>query len=411
VISGKSGGMKFISTQAKFISVELKLMRCLRTCVGRFCLCSGNFNRLFKQVILISAIAFLSLLSFATPALAAKDRLFLDLSLEYLGQYQLPTNLSNAPVTEFSAITYDKRHDRFYAVSGNEIFTLKLTFNNDSEDIKIQDIDIESVQSLIARDGKLYEPKTFVAKGIALTPQQTVYISGSQISGDRALPFIREFDLKTRQLLQSLTLPKRYIAENIQEKEQNQNTQITQDDITFAALAFNATGTVPTSGEPVNLFTATESTLVQDRDTPNSRPNSKQGKARLLHYLIGYGTPMLLAEYAYPLDAELEELLSVEGVHFLSLELQPETKTGKIYQVVTSGATDTSKVERLKGKIRGVREIKKKLVLDLQELGITLENLSGMTFGSRLSDGTKSLLVMSHDQQVTNFLLFRLRYQ
>ncbi|MBE9017965.1 esterase-like activity of phytase family protein [Chroococcidiopsidales cyanobacterium LEGE 13417] len=382
-------------------------MRCLRTCVGRFCLCSGNFNRLFKQVILIGAIAFFSLLSFATPALAAKDRLFLDLSLEYLGKYQLPTNLSNAPVTEFSAITYDKRHDRFYAVSGNEIFTLKLTFNTDSEEIKIQDIDIESVQSLIDRNGKLYEPKIFVAKGIALTPQQTVYISGSQISGDRALPFIRECDLKTGQLLQSLTLPKRYIAESIQEKGQNQNTQITQDDITFAALAFNATGTVPTSGEPVNLFTATESTLVQDRDTPNS----KQGKARLLHYLIGYGTPMLLAEYAYPLDAELEELLSVEGVHFLSLELQPETKTGKIYQVVTSGATDTSKVERLKGKIRGVREIKKKLVLDLQELGITLENLSGMTFGSRLSDGTKSLLVLSHDQQVTNFLLFRLRYQ
>ncbi|MBD2304028.1 esterase-like activity of phytase family protein [Chroococcidiopsis sp. FACHB-1243] len=398
--------MEFISTQAKFISAELKLVRFLRTYVGRFCPFSGDFNRLFKQVILVSAIALLSLLSFATPALAAKDRLFLDLSLEYLGEYQPPTNISNAPAG-FSAITYDKRRDRFYAISGNEIVTLKLSFKTAPEEIKIQNIELESVTSLLDKDGKLYDSETFFAKGIALTPQQTVYISGSQISGERSLPFIREFDLKNGRMLQSLTLPKRYIAKSIQEKEQNQNTQITQDDITFAALAFNATGTVPTSGEPVNLFTATESTLVQDRDTPNS----KQGKARLLHYLIGYGTPMLLAEYAYPLDAELEELLSVEGVHFLSLELQPETKTGKIYQVVTSGATDTSKVEKLKGKIKGVREIKKKLVSDLQELGITLENSSGMTFGSRLSDGTKSLLVMSHDQQVTNFLLFRLHYQ
>ncbi|MGL4622300.1 esterase-like activity of phytase family protein [Chroococcidiopsis sp.] len=403
--------MEFISTQAKPIIAELKLVRFLRTCVSRFCPFSGDFNRLFMQVILVGAIAFLSLLSFATPALAVKDRLFLDLSLEYLGEYQPPTkNISNAPAG-FSAITYDKRRDRFYAVSSNEIVTLKWSFKPDPEEIKIQDIELESVTSLLDKDGKLYDSETFFAKGIALTPQQTVYISGSQISGERSLPFIREFDLKTGQLLQSLTLPKRYISEIVQEKEQNQNTQITQDDITFAALAFNATGTVPTSGEPVNLFTATESTLVQDRDVSNSRPNSKQGKARLLHYLIGYGSPMLLAEYAYPLDAALEELLSVEGVHFLSLELQPAAKTGKIYQIVTSGATDTSKVESLKGKIRGVREIKKKLVLDLQELGISLENASGMTFGSRLADGTKSLIVMNNDQQKTKFLLFRLRYQ
>ncbi|MDV2991835.1 MAG: hypothetical protein N4J56_001489 [Chroococcidiopsis sp. SAG 2025] len=404
--------MEFIFTQAKSLSTDLNLKRFLRACVDKFCPCSGDFNRLFMQVILVSAIAFLSLLSFATPALAAKDRLFLDLSLDYLGEYQLPTtNISHTPVTEFSAITYDKRRDRFYAVSGNEIVTLKLSFAPDPEEIKIQDIELESVTSLTDKDGKVYESDTFFAKGVALTPQQTLYVSGSQISGDRTLPFIREFDLKTGKMLQSLTLPKRYIPEIVQEKEQNQNTKITQNNISFAALAFNATGTVPTSGEPINLFTATESTLVQDRDTPNSNPNSKQGKARLLHYLIGYGTPMLLAEYAYPLDAEIGELLSVEGVHFLSLELQPAAKTGKIYQIVTSGATDTSKVESLKGKVRGVREIKKKLVLDLQELGISLENASGMTFGSRLADRTKSLLLMSNDRQVTKFLLFRLRYQ
>jgi len=398
--------MEFISTQAESVSAELKLMSYLKTYTGRLCLCSGDFRRLFMQVILVSAIAFLSLLSFATPALAAKDRLFLDLSLEYLGEYQLPTtNISNAPVTEFSAITYDKRRDRFYAVSGDEVFTLKLTFNTEPEAITIQNIDIESVTSLTDKNGKVHESGTLFAKGLALTPQQTLYISGSQISDERLLPFIREFDLRTGRMLQNLTIPNRYISDFTEGKEQNKHTQITQDDITFAALTFNATGTVPTSGEPINLFTATESTLVQDRDMPNS----KQGKARLLHYLIGYGTPMLLAEYAYPLDAELEELLSVEGVHFLSLELQPAAKTGKIYQIVTSGATDTSKVESLKGKIRGVRVIKKKLVLDLQELGITLENTSGMTFGSRLSDGTKSLLLVSGDRQITKFLLFHLR--
>jgi hypothetical protein len=362
------------------------------------------------QVVLVSAIVFLSLLLpyFTAPALAVKDRLFLDLSLEYLGEYQLPTiGDVNAPEAGFSAITYDRRRDRFYAVSGDKIYTVKLNFNTNSEDIKIQNVDIESVISLADRDRSNHALETITSKGIALTPQQTVYISGSQLDNERSLPCIREFDLKTGRMLQSLTIPERYISNATQGKEQNKNTQITQDEIAFAALTFNATGTVPTTGEPINLFTATESTLLQDRDASNS----KQGKARLLHYLIGYGMPMLLAEYAYPLDAELEELLSVEGVHFLSLEVQPAAKTGKIYQIVTSGATDTSKVASLKGKIRGVREIKKKLVLDLQELDISLDDLPGMTFGSRLPDRTQSLLLVSHDRQTTKFLLFRLRSQ
>lgn len=362
------------------------------------------------QVVLVSAIAFLSLLLpyFTAPALAVKDRLFLDLSLEYLGEYHLPTiGDLNALEAGFSAITYDKRRDRFYAVSGNKIYTVRLDFNTDFDAIKLQKVEIESVISLADKDSRNHELETINSKGIALTPQQTVYISGSQVSNERSLPFIREFDLKTGRMLQSLTIPERYIANATQGKEQNKNTQITHDEVAFAALTFNATGTVPTSGEPINLFTATESTLLQDRDLSNSQ----QGKARLLHYLIGYGTPMLLAEYAYPLDAELEELLSVEGVHFLSLEVQPAAKNGKIYQIVTSGATDTSKVASLKGKIRGVREIKKKLVLDLQELGISLENSPGMTFGSRLPDRTQSLLLVSNDQQETKFLLFRLRSQ
>jgi hypothetical protein len=373
--------------------------------VGGFYLCSGDFNRLLTQIILVGAIAFLSFVLpyLTTPALAAKDRLFLDLSLEYLGEYQLP--IANASLTgaEFSAITYDKRRDRFYAVSDNQVYTLKLSFSAAAEDIKIQNIAAEPTIKLADREENIYQAGTIFAKGIALTPQQTLYISGSQINGDRVVPFIQEFDLKTGQMLQSLAIPTRYIADTIEQKEQTKDTPNIQDDITFAALTFNATGTIPTTGEPVNLFAATESPLLQDRDLPNST----RGKSRLLHYLIGYGTPMPLAEYAYPIDGKLEELLSVEGVHFLSLELE-QLAAGKIYQIVTSGATDTSTVKSLKGKIGGNRAIKKQLVLDLQKLGISLGNLTGMTFASRLPDRTKSLLLMSHDRQTTKFFLFRL---
>jgi hypothetical protein len=57
-------------------------------------------------------------------------------------------------------------------------------------------------------------------------------------------------------------------------------------------------------------------------------------------------------------------------------------------------------------------QLRKKLLLDLNELGISLDNLQGMTLGPRLSDGTQSLLLVSNNnfvkEQGSQFLLFRL---
>ncbi|NEO01152.1 MAG: esterase-like activity of phytase family protein, partial [Moorea sp. SIO3I7] len=57
--------------------------------------------------------------------------------------------------------------------------------------------------------------------------------------------------------------------------------------------------------------------------------------------------------------------------------------------------------------------LQKKLLLDLSELGIYLDNLEGMTLGPRLSDGTQSLILVSDNNfseaQVTQFLLFGIK--
>lgn len=362
----------------------------------------------FVRVILAIAIAFLIVFVpfFPSPALAAKDRVFLDLSLDFLGKYQLSNlDFSDAPVG-ISAITYDRRRDRFYAI-GDKLYTLKrnVDFNNE-DNIGIQSVNLESAIALTDKNGNTYADATIIPKGIALTPQQTVYISGSQLSSNHLIPFIQEFDVKTGRMLQSLPIRDRYFSDATNAKEQ---TKGIQDNSTFASLTFNATGTVPTSGEPINLFTATESPLVQDRELSNSEQGAK---SRFLHYLIGYGSPMLLAEYAYPLNKDsLEETLSLESNHFLSLEKSQQqlTSSGKIYQFTTGGATDTSRIESLKGKIKGMRSIKKKLLLDLNELDIPTGNLQGMTFGPRLPDGTKSLIVLSNSDRATQFLLFRLK--
>jgi hypothetical protein len=57
--------------------------------------------------------------------------------------------------------------------------------------------------------------------------------------------------------------------------------------------------------------------------------------------------------------------------------------------------------------------VQKRLLLDLDTLGIELENLEGMTLGPRLADGSQTLVVISDDNfsadQKTQVLLFKLR--
>ena len=104
-----------------------------------------------------------------------------------------------------------------------------------------------------------------------------------------------------------------------------------------------------------------------------------------------------------------------QGGHFLSLERSksPLGFNAQIFQMTTAGATDTSQIASLKGSLNGIEPVKKRLLLNLNELGIPLDNLQGMTFGPRLPDGTQSLLIVSdddfNDEQVTQFLLFRLK--
>lgn len=380
-----------------------------------------------KRVLLVSAIAlFTFLITFWDAPVLAQERVFLDLSLDFLGEYQLPKmNFLDTPVGGLSAITYDRRRDRFLTLSNDpsqfapaRFYTLKIALNStETEKIDIQKIDVESVTFLTDKDGQTYPKGTIAPGGIALTPQQTVFISGSGVLGERIAPFVQEFDINSGQMRTSLTIPERYLPDAADEKERTKGIQETS---AFESLTFNPTGTIPAQGEPINLFTATESALVQDREPSSSE---KGAKSRLLHYLIAYGPPVLIAEYFYPLDPipgsatenELVELLAVDrGGHFLSLERSkgPLGFNARIFQMTSGGATDTSRIASLKGSLNGINPVKKKLLLDLNELGIPLGNLQGMTFGPRLRDGTQSLLVVSDDnfnsEQVTQFLLFRL---
>jgi hypothetical protein len=84
-----------------------------------------------------------------------------------------------------------------------------------------------------------------------------------------------------------------------------------------------------------------------------------------------------------------------------------------LFQLSLGGATDTSRQASLAGTRSSIKPIDKKLLLNLNDLGIPLDNLEGMTLGPKLADKSQSLLLISDDnfqpKQVTQLLLFRLK--
>lgn len=370
--------------------------------------------------LLVIMIGMSSLLtSCELPQVSAEERIFLGISLEFLGSIELPkTTFADTPVGGISAIAYDRRLDRIYALSDDRSDRAPARFYTLKLDPEKPDIEIEKVTFLIGPDGNYYPWGAIDPEGITITPDHSIFISTEGIAGTDIAPAVEEFDIQTGRWQRSLPIPKHYIPDGVGDKQQ----QGVRENSGFEALTTNPIGTVPSAGEPLRLFVATESTLVQDRDRDDV--GMVNAKSRWLHYLLGLGRPQLLSENFYLLEPPppgalfhgLAEIVAIDGSgHFLSLERSFGFLgfSAKIFQLATGAASDISNVTSLKGDLTGLNPIRKQLLLDLNSLGITLDNLEGMTLGPRLSDGSKSLILVSddnfRDDQVTQFLLFSLQ--
>jgi hypothetical protein len=102
--------------------------------------------------------------------------------------------------------------------------------------------------------------------------------------------------------------------------------------------------------------------------------------------------------------------------HFISIE-RAFTGLGfgiSLFQVSLEGATDISNINSLLDTgINGIKPVQKKLLLDLRKLDVLLDNIEGLTLGSKLGDGQPSLILVSDNNfqsiQRTQFLAFKLK--
>jgi hypothetical protein len=391
------------------MTVPLKpfIFRRLRLLIGQLILLTSG-----RCCFFVALCSMLLLTSCSLPQVSAESRLFLDLSLTYLADYQLPqTEFKDTTVGGFSSLTYDRSRDRLYALASDSprVYTLALTSPTGSTvsshpNSNLRTIVIESVTPLL--DSEPSAPIT--GTGIALTPRGTVFMVGEQQS-PLVPPRLSEFKLGSGTWQQNLPLPQQYGAPS----EKNKPPLGIQPHQGLKALAINAEGD--------RLFTATEAPLAQDLPPFGT---AAPRYSRLLHYWIAEPEPLLISEHLYPLDSPTEDcqgpsltdIVPIDNAgHFLGLERTYSSTKGygaTVYQFVTGVATDTSQIRTLPADTSGVAPIMKRPLLNLDRLPIPLQNLEGMTLGPYLADGSQSVVFASNnglqDQSPSQFLLLRL---
>lgn len=330
------------------------------------------------------------------PEVRAEERLFLNVGVEFRGEVQLPvgSQWQGTEVGGLSGLTYDPRQRHFYAISDDRqqprFYTLEIT---------PETIVPKGVTFLRQPNGEGYPANTADPEGIALTPEGHLVISSEGVTATASPPWIKTFERENGRTIEALPLPQYSLPERQQGIRNN---------LGFEALTLSPAGD--------RLFVGVESALAQD-----VRPNIPL-YCRLLHYLRGEVAPVLLAEHLYPLENAgamfngLVELLALDnGGHFLSLERSYSPREGygiKLFEVSLGGATDTLGMATLPVDLRAIRPVQKRLVLDLNTLGIPLTNLEGMSFGPPLADGARSLYLIGDNnfdgKTPTQVLIFAL---
>ena len=193
-------------------------------------------------------------------------------------------------------------------------------------------------------------------------------------------------------------------------------------------LGFESAGMTPNGRF---LFTGVEAALAQDGPPATVQAGSP---ARILRFdFRGSGIVpqrVLDRQFVYwtdpiaepPVPANqfavngLVELLPLGTQSLLAMERSfsvgaPDTgNTIKLYDVALAGADNVNGFDSLALLLPSIEPAEKTLLLDLDELGIPLDNVEGMTFGPDLPDGRRSLILVSDNNfspaAFTQFLLF-----
>jgi len=333
--------------------------------------------------------------------------------LEYLGQAIIPTGTEFAGTTigGLSSITYDAARDEFYALSDDQslinparFYTLRIDVSDG--DLDNGDVHFVGVTTLLAPDGAPYATASFDPEGFTLAKSGEFILTSEGIASRGIAPWVRRY-APDGTYLGDLDVPEAF-------------TGLSPTHGVRQNLAFEAAAVAP---DGRHLFVGMEGALLQDglAATP-----ANGTLARVLRYNLSTGK--LDRQYIYAADPVAEppvpptafsvnglvELLPYNTQFMLAMERSfsagaPGTgNTVKLYWASITGADNVNGLDSI-GAWTG-RPMTKTLLLNLDELGIPLDNIEGMVLGPRLPDGRQSLIIVSDNNfapvPAAQFLMF-----
>lgn len=344
--------------------------------------------------------------------------------LKLVSSIEIPFDqtFQNTKVGGLSGIDYDAKKDLYYLISDDRsmfndsrFYTAKIRlFEN-----KVEGIDFQSVSTLKNETGNVYGNWTITPtsstdpEDIRFNPKTNslvwssegarVITANNEILQDPSLNFM---DLKG-DFLGNITLPENLKMQQLEKGPRNNGTL---EGITF-------------DKKYKNIYTNIEEPLFEDGNQANT---SKGGLIRL--YQFDTKTKKNTAQYGYQLEAIAREpypkgAFSVNGVTAIQyygknqlLVVERSYSTGTQACTVKVFLCNLKKVANVKNhnflQNQKSELASKKLILNMDDLGIFIDNIEGLTFGPKLANGNSSIIFVSDnnfsDKQKTQFLVFEL---
>lgn len=343
-------------------------------------------------------------------------------SLRFLGEYEIPfvMKFDSTIVGGLSGIDYDKKRDQYYAISDDRgshgyirFYTLKFDVSSDG----LKRVRFLNVKPLLSPKSRRYDKNIKATnpdpESIRLnTPlDELLWVSeGERIVGrsTKSLthPLIYTADLNGKYKT-SYPLPENVKMQAIS-KGPRQNSAL-------EGTTFNEKFT--------HLYVALEEPLHED----GPRADTVKNNATTRIFKFDVATRKLVASFAYPLEKVayppsppdkfringVSEIVHAGGEWLITVERSFSTGrlpcTVKLFLTDLSTAQDITKISSL-AKEPKVRAAAKTLLLNLDELGIYIDNVEGITFGPRLPNGNQTLILVTDNNfnwfEKTQLLLF-----
>ncbi|MCU0398949.1 MAG: esterase-like activity of phytase family protein [Cyclobacteriaceae bacterium] len=341
--------------------------------------------------------------------------------LRLIDEFQLRDNFQfeNTRVGGLSGIDYDTTRQLFYLISDDRsainparFYTAKIHLSPQG---KIDSLSFLSVHTLLQENGKPF-PSNKVEPGLAPDPESIRYNSiTNQIvwtsEGDKSSLTSPSLDLANIEGAYQGTYS---LPENLDMKSGEQGPR---QNGTLEGLAFNSDFTL--------LYASMEEALYED----GPRTQIEETKSWVRITAFETSSKKAVAQYAYRLESlthkpfppgsfginGVTEILCIGKDQLLFVERS--YSTGRLACTVKVFLGDLSQAENVL-QVPSLTEnppahpIEKKLLLNMDDSGIFIDNIEGVTFGPDLPNGHKTLIFVADNNfqsiQKNQFLLFEI---